>query len=232
MSPRRRRLGIGLALALLAGGAALAVLALAAGSPGAHPAAARHRLGPVLLVPGYGGRAATLARLAERIEATGRRAIIVRLPGNGTGSLVADAAALNSAVSRALAAGAPSVDVIGYSAGGVATLIWVREDGGARPAACQQLAPGSTLLRGLNAAGAAGLPPWLSVWTTDDATVVPPDSARLAGAVNVQLQSVCPGLSVTHSELPDDPSVTAMVLGAIGPGPLRRPTAADCRRAG
>jgi triacylglycerol lipase len=258
MSPRRRRLGIGLAAGLLAAGTAAALLASAGGSPGSRPAAVRHRLGPVLLVPGYGGRPSTLARLAARIEATGRRAIIVRLPGNGTGSLIADAAALNGAVSRVLAAGAPPVDVVGYSAGGVTALVWVREDHGARkarrvvtlgspfhgtavaavaagflpgacPAACQQLAPGSALLRGLDGAGAGDLPPWLSLWTVDDTTVVPPDSARLAGAINVPVQSVCPGLSVTHSQLPDDPSVTAMVLEAIGPGPLRRPTAADCR---
>jgi triacylglycerol esterase/lipase EstA (alpha/beta hydrolase family) len=72
----------------------------------------------VLLVPGYGGQTGSLSVLAARIRATGRRAIVVRLPGSGTGSLVTDAGVLSAAVMRALRGGAPSVDVVGYSAGG------------------------------------------------------------------------------------------------------------------
>jgi len=182
----------------------------------------------------------------------------VHLPGNGTGSLIADASVLNAAVTRALKGGAPSVDVIGYSAGGVATLLWVREDGGvhkarrvvtlgspfhgasiasaaqgfvpgACPAACQQLVPGSSLLSRLDATGVPARPRWLSLWSTDDTTVTPPDSARLAGAINVPIQSVCPAQQISHSQLPVNPAVTAIVLQAIGAGPVRPPTASDCR---
>jgi len=196
--------------------------------------------------------------LAARIRAERREATVVRLPGNGTESLTADAAALNAAVSRALRAGAPSVDVIGYSAGGVVALLWAREDDGAHkarrvitlgspfhgtdlaaageafvpgacPAACRQLLPGSALLARLNAAGAIARPRWLSLWTTDDQVVIPPDSARLAGAVDVPLQAVCPALRVSHSDLPVNPVVTGIVLRAIGTGPLRYPGAAACR---
>ena len=71
-------------------------------------------------------------------------------------------------------------------------------------------------------------PRWLSLWTTDDQTVTPPDSARLAGALNVPIQSVCPAVQVSHSQLPTSPAVTAMVLQALGSGPVRAPTAADC----
>ena len=183
---------------------------------------------------------------------------MVHLPGNGTGSLIADASVLNTAVTRALRGGAPSVDVIGYSAGGVATLLWEREDGGvhkarrvvtlgspfhgaaiasaaegfvpgACPAACQQLVPGSSLLRQLDATSVPARPRWLSLWSTDDKTVTPPDSARLAGAINVPIQSVCPAQQISHSQLPANPVVTAMVLQAIGPGPVRQPTASDCQ---
>jgi triacylglycerol esterase/lipase EstA (alpha/beta hydrolase family) len=144
------------------------------------------------------------------------------------------------------------VDVIGYSAGGVVARLWVGGDGGrlarrvvtlgsplhgteiaaaggvlvpgACPVACQQLAPGSQLLNKID-----GLPlpvPWLSVWTENDQTVVPPDSARLSGAVNVSLQQVCPAAVVTHAQLPTDPHVTRIVLQAVGAGPLTAPT--DC----
>jgi hypothetical protein len=61
-----------------------------------------------------------------------------------------------------------------------------------------------------------------------DRVVTPPGSARLAGAINVPLQSVCPGARISHDQLPTSPVVTAIVLQAIGPGPVRRPSAADC----
>jgi triacylglycerol lipase len=99
---------------------------------------------------------------------------------------------------------------------------------GACPVACQQLTPGSSLLASLDVTSPAGLPQWLSLWTSDDQTVTPPDSARLAGAIDVQVQSVCPGVSITHSQLPTNPDVAAMVLQALSAGPLRSPTSVDC----
>jgi triacylglycerol lipase len=265
LSPRRRAFVIGLVALLAVAATAAAVSAARAGGGSGQGAAAAHparfppqdRPGPVLLVPGYGGGTASLSVLAGRIRATGRQASVVRLPGDGTGSLVTDASVLDAAVTRALRGGARSVDVIGYSAGEVVTLLWARDDGGARkarrvvtlgspfhgaaiaaageafdpaacPVACQQLVPGSGLL-GRLAAGAPPGPRWLSLWTTGDQTVTPPDSARLPGAVNVPIQSVCPAQRLSHSQLPVSPAVTAMVLQAIGPGPLRAPAARDCR---
>ena len=267
MSPRRRALAAVLVVLVLAAGAAAGFLAAShAGSssdsiarPGGPAVPAQNRPGPVLLIPGYGGGTGALDQLASRIRAAGRPATVLRLPGSGTGSLVPDAALLNTAVDAALAHGAPSVDVIGYSAGGVVALLWARDDDGAAkarrvvtlgapfhgtqlaataqallpgacPAACQQLIPGSALLTGLDSASPAGLPRWLSVWTTSDLVVVPPDSAQLAGAIDVPVQSVCPAEVISHSQLPDNPAVQAMVLQAIGPGPLQLPTAADCGR--
>jgi triacylglycerol lipase len=263
LSPRRRMLGAVVALIVVAAAVAGAVAAAhgGAGSHGpGHVAAdlpAQNRPGPVILVPGYGGNTGSLQQLAARIRATGRVATVLHLPGNGTGSLVTDAALLNAAVGTAEAHGAPSVDVIGYSAGGVVALLWARTDDGiakarrivtlgspfhgtrlaaaaeaflpdACPVACQQLVPDSPLLTSLDLGRAAGLPRWLSLWTTDDQTVVPPDSARLPGAIDVAVQSVCPALRLTHSQLPHDPAVIAMVLQAIGPGPLTHPSPADC----
>jgi triacylglycerol lipase len=254
-------LAAGLAV-LLAAAAAAGAIAIARGrsaGPAAGGYPAQGRPGPVLLVPGYGGRTRSLSVLAARIRATGRQATVVRMPGNGTGSLNADASVLNSAVTQALRAGARSVDVIGYSAGGVVALLWARDDDGARkarrvvtlgspyhgasiaagaagfvpgacPPACQQLVPGSSLLTGLDASGAPTRPRWMSVWTTDDQVVTPPTSARLAGAVNVPVQSICPAERISHDQLPDNPVVTQIVLQAIGPGPLRAPTPADCGR--
>jgi len=267
LSPRRRVFAIGLVALLAVAATAVAVGAVSAsgGSGQDRPAAGtgaagfppQGRPGPVLLVPGYGGSTGSLSVLAARIRATGRQASVVRLPGDGTGSLLTDAGVLDAAVTRALRGGAPSVDVIGYSAGGVVTLLWARQDGGAHkarrvvtlgspfhgaaiaaageafdpgacPVACQQLVPGSSLLRRLGGPGAPRGPRWLSLWTTGDQTVTPADSARLAGAVNVPIQSICPAQRISHSQLPVSPVVTAMVLHAIGPAPPQPPAAADC----
>ncbi len=260
---RRRQLLFGaITLVVAAVAATVAVITTGAGRP-SQPVAARSggpvqdELGPVILVPGYGGSTSALDVLADHIRAAGRTATVLRLPGTGTGSLLTDAAQLNSTVDADLRRGAPSVDVIGYSAGGVVALIWARRyDGaasarrvitlgspfhgtrlataaealapGACPPACQQLVPGSQLLDGLDVADAAGLPRWMSVWTRDDEVVTPPDSARLPGALDVQVQSVCPAVSVSHSQLPTSPVVIAMVLRALGTGPMTTPTAAVC----
>ncbi|MGK5682734.1 lipase family alpha/beta hydrolase [Actinoplanes sp. URMC 104] len=209
--------------------------------------------GPVLLVPGYGGSRTALGRLADRLRAEGRTAKVLTLPGDGTGALEEQAATLDAAVGDALAVGAPSVDVVGYSAGGVVARLWVDRHGGAEkarrvvslgsplhgtklaglgarfasgacPRACQELAPGSELLDGIDDPLPARLP-WLSIWTENDETVQPPDSARLDGAVNLSLQSICPAARTAHGELPTDPYVTALVLDALGTDPLTEPTA-------
>jgi triacylglycerol lipase len=263
LSPRRRIFAAVLAALTVAGILAAAGAAIG-GRSDSRPESSRppryppqDRPGPVLLVPGYGGSTGSLSVLARAIRATGRTATVVALPGQGTGSLIRDAAVLNDAVRRALRGGAPSVDVIGYSAGGVTALAWARDDGGDRkarriitlgspfhgtviaataqafapgacPVACRQLVPGSSLLTRL-VGGAPARLPWLSLWTTDDLTVLPPASARLPGAMNVPIQSVCPRQQISHSQLPTSPVVTAIVLQAIGPGPIRRPEPAVCR---
>jgi triacylglycerol lipase len=96
------------------------------------------------------------------------------------------------------------------------------------PPACQQLIPGSTLLTDLERDPVPAGLGWLSLWTADDETVTPPDSARLTGATNVELQSVCRDEVVRHGDLPTDPLVTGIVLRALSATPLVAPAAADC----
>jgi triacylglycerol lipase len=251
LSPRRRILLGGLVLAV-AVVAAVAGVRLSRGQP--HPVAGRP--GAVLLVPGYGGGTASLDELAARIRSTGRTATVVQLAGNGTGDLNVQAQVLAGYANRAIGAGSGPLTVIGYSAGGVVAWLWDADFGGAAqagmiitlgsplhgariaavgtgfdpaecPVACQQLVPGSALLTGLQRS-AQPRPPWLSLWSDDDQTVQPPDSARLPGAVNVPLQSVCPGVHVQHSQLPDDPLVDGIVLRTLASGHVFAPAAGDC----
>lgn len=261
LAPARRRLVLSLLALVALAAVTLGVVLLVPGAAGGDPRPAdQAQPGPVLLVPGYGGSTGSLQGLAARLTAAGRDATVVSLPGDGTGDLAAAADALGEAAERAIdRTGAGSVDVIGYSAGGVVARLWVA-DGGAEiarrvvtlgsphhgttvadlagsvapdscPEACRQLATGSDLLRRLNAGDEtpAG-PTWVSIWTAQDETVTPPDSASLAGAVNVPVQSVCADAEVRHGDLPRSPLVQAMVLAELGPGEPIPLTAADCAR--
>jgi pimeloyl-ACP methyl ester carboxylesterase len=250
-SPRRRVLlgGAGLLAAMVG------IVAGVLGSRG-EPEPVAGRPGAVLLVPGYGGSTGSLDQLAIRIRMTGLTAVVVPLAGDGTGDLTVEARALDGYVNRAIGAGSGPVTVIGYSAGGVVAWLWDVDyggqgragkiitlgsplhgariaavgaafDPGACPVACQQLAPGSALLAQLQQSGQAR-PPWLSLWSTDDQTVQPPDSARLPGAVNVPLQFVCPGADIQHSQLPTAPLVVGLVLRALASNRLTAPTPGDC----
>jgi triacylglycerol lipase len=258
MSYRRRALVLALivaaALLLVAGLIVGAASWLGTSNQRAVPA--QDALGPVLLVPGYGGGTGGVDPLAQRIRDTGREAVVVALPDGGVGDLARQADVVEQRVNEALAAGAPSVDLIGYSAGGVVVRLWAQQHDGAHkarrivtlgsphhgadiagvgvvavpgacPLACQQLAPGSRFLGAL-ATPVRTPPGWLAVWTSFDQTVKPPDSGRLEGAVNVELQAVCPAVTVDHSGLPTNPLVTTLVLRAIDVAPLRPPTPADC----
>jgi triacylglycerol esterase/lipase EstA (alpha/beta hydrolase family) len=262
LAPARRRLF----LAVVAlGVAALVVLGTLAftssgGTAARTTSASQLRPGPVLLVPGYGGATRSLHSLADRLTAAGRDATVVSLPGDGTGDLAASAKALGTAVSAALArTGDRSVDLVGYSAGGIVVRLWVADGHagvvrrvvtlgsphhgtsladvaasvapGECPLACTQLTTGSAVLARLNSGDETPPgPTWVSIWTTQDTTVTPPDSARLAGALNLPVQSVCGQAQVTHGELPTAPLVQQMVLSELRAGPPVPLHAADCAR--
>ena len=96
--------------------------------------------------------------------------------------------------------------VVGGSLGGTAC-----------PEACRQLDPDSDLLRDLNADDETpDGPAWVALWTENDATVVPPSSGALEGALSFPVQSVCAGLALAHGEVPRSPVVIAMVEAVLG----------------
>jgi pimeloyl-ACP methyl ester carboxylesterase len=251
LSSRRRILLSALTVAVVAAGVVVGVR-VSRGQPEAVPG----RPGDVLLVPGYGGSTTSLDELAARIRESGRTATVVQLAGNGTGDLTVQARVLDGYVNQAISAGSGPVTVIGYSAGGVVAWLWDVDYGGASragtiitlgsplhgariaaagaaydpgecPVACQQLVPGSALLTQLQQSAQAR-PPWLSLWSTDDQTVDPPDSARQPGAVNVPLQSICPGADIQHSQLPTAPLVVGIILRTLVSGRVTAPVPGDC----
>jgi triacylglycerol esterase/lipase EstA (alpha/beta hydrolase family) len=262
LSPARRRLVVTvltlLVVAVLVTGGAL-LLGRPSGAAGREPVS-QETPGPVLLVPGYGGSTAALRPLADRLTAEGRDATVVDVPGDGTGDLGAAAEALAEAADAALErTGAQSVDVVGYSAGGVVARLWAADGGAAVarrvvtlgsphhgttladlagqvapdqcPEACRQLAGASPLLAGLNAGDETPEGPlWVSIWTTQDQTVTPPDSARLDGALELPVQSVCPEARVGHGDLPRDPLVQGMLLEQLGAAPPVALGPEDCAR--
>jgi triacylglycerol lipase len=259
LSPRRRLLfAVVAAVLVVAAGVVGFVVANHSGPAAASTGVAQDKPGPVLLVPGYGGGTGGLRQLAVRIRATGRQVSVLTLPGSGTGDLDAQADVLDTAVREATANGVHSVDIVGYSAGGVMARLWARDHGGAArarriitlgspqhgtdlaamagllvpgscPRACQELEPGSALLAGLNRGDETPAgPQWVSIWSNQDVVVSPPDSARLAGAHNVVVQRICPGRPVNHGQLPTDAVVGSLVLRALGVKPFVTPASSAC----
>ena len=244
----------GLAVLLLV--ALVTALAVRAVRP--VPAVPQQLVGPVLLVPGYGGDGSSLQSLATALRAAGRTAVVVPRVGDGTGDLDAQAVALAALATRVRdETGAPSVDVVGYSAGGVVARLWVRDHGGGAvarrvltlgsphhgssqaalgaglaggcPTACEQLVPDSDLLRRLNARDETpDGPAWVTLRSTADQVVTPVDSAALEGALNVVVQDLCPGARTSHSGLPDDPVTRALLRSALGVEPPAEPGSVSC----
>jgi triacylglycerol esterase/lipase EstA (alpha/beta hydrolase family) len=259
LSPARRRVVLGFLVLALVAAAALVATFFPRSAP-AHGPVAQDRPGPVLLVPGYGGSTGSLQSLADVLTATGRDATVVALPGDGTGDLHASAAALGRAVAATRErTGAATVDVVGYSAGGLIARLWVADGHtdavrrvvtlgsphhgtsladlagdlapGQCPLACQQMASDSDVLAALNRGDETPTgPTWVSIWTTQDETVTPPDSARLDGALNLPVQSVCAQARVGHGDLPRDPLVQQMVVAELAAGAPVELGPQDCTR--
>ena len=258
LAPPRRRLL--LAIIAVAVAAALVGIFVVVRNGATTAPAPQDQPGPILVIPGLGGSTGGLTVLAERLLGEGRDVTIMALPGDGRGDLREQAQALADEVTVALArTGAPSVDVVGYSAGGIVARIWVADLGGdtlarrvitlgsphhgtqlasiagdlapAACAACTQLAPDSEVLRQLNAGDETpDGPEYISIWTTLDETVIPPDSAELDGALAIPVQSVCADSRVTHGQLPSDPLVVGIIVEGLGSDEPVELTTADCDR--
>lgn len=260
LAPARRRLLLGilgvLCAAVVATVLAVVVPRLASSDPEVDPVA-QDAQPPVLLVPGYGGGTDSLQPLAAALRRAGRDVTIVELAGDGTGDLNVQAGVVEDAVRR-VAGNSGSVDLVGYSAGGVTVRLWMRAyDGGSTarriitlgsphhgtdlaslatdlapdqcPEACRQLATGSDLLRSLDDGDETPRgPSWVSIWTDDDRVSTPPDTGSLDGAVDVEVQQVCPGHHVDHGQLPGDRVVMAIVLDELGRTPTTPPPTSVC----
>lgn len=215
--------------------------------------------GPVLLVPGYGGSTSALDELAAALEARGKQTVTVPVVGDGTGDLRAQAEALDAAAREAMQrTGAPSVDVVGYSAGGVIARLWVKDFGGGNlarrvvtlgsphhgteaarfaaafapsecPEACQQLRTDSDLLNELNADDESPPGPvWVSLWSNSDELVVPVDGSAIDGAINASVQSLCGNGPLAHGDIPRAASVQNLAMAALTERTLTELTSADC----
>lgn len=261
MPPARARALLALVVAAVVA-IVVAVVVLRPDAPQAPPVDAAVP-GPVLLVPGYGGATRSMDALAGALRTDGRTVVVVDKLGDGTGDLEDQAGQVDAAAREAIAGGAPSVDVVGYSAGGVIARVWLAGIGadvpvrrvvtlgaphagtelaalaasgasGSCPAACQQLAPGSDLLRSLPAT--PGSPTWTSVWSDADEVVTPASTSGLDGAVGVELQAVCPRDATDHGGLPRTALPVAIAVtalggeGGTGAALQEAPVAADCGR--
>jgi hypothetical protein len=257
LSPQRRRVVLAVALLVLLLIIATIVISVvrsrstSTGPPQSQP-------GPILVVPGYGGSASSVQPLVAELRSAGRMAVPVEPIGDGTGDLRAQAKHLAVAAERVRRdTDAASVDVVGFSAGGVVARLWVRDEGGtgiARrvltigsphhgtsqaalgaglaggcPEACQQLSPDSDLLRRLNAGDETPDPAvWVTLRTTADRVVTPVDSAALDGALNLVVQDVCPTSTATHGDLVNYPVVLATLDSVLGAAPPRPPNDVAC----
>ena len=255
LSPARRRLVLLVGAGVLVAAIVVTVVVVRQVAGQSVDPVAQDQQGPVLVVPGYGGSTDSVQPLIAALAEDGRDATVVELAGDDTGDLSTQAQVLAAAAEAAVdRMGAESVDVVGYSAGGVIARLWVRDFGGASvarrvvtlgsphhgtdvagiagditpdscPTGCQQLSPNSELIRRLNAGDETPEgPAFVSVWTVFDEVVTPPETSRLDGALNLTVQSVCSGSQKEHGGLPEEPAVAAILDSTLA---VAAPSAPD-----
>ena len=249
LPPARRRLVLTLLGALLVV-VVVAVALVAVDRVRAAGGVDQDDAAPVVMVPGYGGDVDSVDPLVDAARDQGRQAYRFDPPGDGTGDLRANARVLRRN-------DAASVDLVGYSAGGIVVRLYIADDGGGDvvrrvltvgsphhgtdvaalaqqaagscPTACEQMVPESTVLRRLDAGDETpDSAQWVTVRSDADRTVVPTDTAELEGALNLRVQSFCSTARTSHADLPSDPVTLAALSEAIGPGTPKRPADVDC----
>ncbi len=252
LTPQRRRLLIG-ALVLVAALAAGFVFS----RTGSEPPLRASGPVPVVLVHGFGGDSSSMAAIQARLQREGLQVISLDLPNGGTGDIVDSAKAVADAVDDTRSS---TVDLIGFSMGGLVIRAYLEHHDGLDRArhvvtlgsphhgtniagaaaiadpglcvdACDQMTPGSAFLEELNEPDETPPgPSFVTVWTSLDETVIPPETATLDGAVNVQVQSVCPGSTPGHGDLPRDPMVLGLIVRALRGELVATPGPAACQR--
>jgi triacylglycerol esterase/lipase EstA (alpha/beta hydrolase family) len=215
--------------------------------------------GPVILIPGYGGNTELLVPMVDALRADGRLVAVFTPTGGEAGDLRVQARLLRALATRTLrTTGSRSVDVVGYSAGGIIARLWVRDYGGAKvvrrvmtisspnhgtknaniraltigqacPKACVQMSKGSDLLRRLDAGDETPAgPKWITIRSSSDLVVEPTSSAELDGALNLLVQTGCPAAKTAHTGMPAHPYVLAALASALGSDPPKAPTDVKC----
>jgi triacylglycerol esterase/lipase EstA (alpha/beta hydrolase family) len=211
--------------------------------PGPGPTADLGRQGPVLLIPGYGGGAGLFQGMRARLQAAGIPSEAIDV-GDGTQDLTGYAALVIERARQLVAAGAPSVDLVGFSAGGITARIAAASPQGGPlirrvvtiasphegtrlaalgqlvgecPTACVQLAPGSDLLESL--APATGPERFFTLWTRSDDVIRPPESSELEDAAELVVQDVC-NRPVAHVPVLEDSLTLAAVPAWLSGQPL------------
>lgn len=255
LAPARRRLLLGLIAlvgVVVVAGVGVVVTRQVTGGDSAPQA----RPGPVVLVPGYGGNVSDLDPLVAEVRKQGRPAVVFTPTDNNTGDLRIQARRLETLVQRTIDdTGAVSVDLVGYSAGGVISRLYVRDDGGASvvrrvltigspqhgtdvaqlaldaagscPTACEQMATDSDLVRRLNAGDETpDGPRWMTVRSSSDRTVTPASTAELDGALNLLVQDYCAEATTSHGDLPGDPVSLAALDRLMAMAAPTRPASA------
>lgn len=217
--------------------AVLAALALAGCSGDLlSPAGARRAIvppahNPIVFVHGWHGSASTWTTMIGRFKADGwTDAELYNFVYSSDQSNATTASLLSAKVDSILAAtGATKVDIVSHSMGALSTRYFARNLGGdgkidawvslggpnhgtqtayaCFTAACQEMYPGSTFLKNLNAVDETpGAPRYATWWSPCDEVINPDNSVPLSGGA-VNTQTAC----LTHSNLHENATVYAQV---------------------
>ena len=198
-----------------------------------------------ILIPGYGGGGAGLAGLADQLRAAGREVVIADI-GDGRGDLSAYGLQVSQLAAAFVADGAPGVDLVGYSAGGliaraaveanpavigrvatiasphngtaIAGLGAMLADASTCPLACRQMAPSSEFIGALRQPGDPSR--WLSVFTAADEVIRPVESSELDGATNVEVTAACGTGALDHGGIIRSTATWALVSGFLSTGQI------------